>query len=96
MCIYNVGPIKKVHVKGEIDFLIFILMQEKHRVTTHFSKPMNSRFFDFRPVGQEHVLPVGEYLGFSDDSPVMSFYTTVNDGKNQQLLIINCFCTAEC
>ncbi|MEZ4687372.1 MAG: hypothetical protein R3B47_15270 [Bacteroidia bacterium] len=68
----------------------------RQRITVHFSRPMNPRFrgFDFGPLGQEHVLPVDEFIGFSDDSLSISFFTMIEKGKTQQLTLSNRFRTA--
>ena len=62
-------------------------------ITVEFSTAMNpnARGFEFGPLGEEHVLYVQNYLGFSDDGKSVSFEVALEPGKRYQLELTNKF-----
>ena len=63
--------------------------QEAGRFTVHFSEPMDTlyRGFDYGPMGEEHVLRINQYLGFSASGRSVSFRAGLTPGKAQQLTL---------
>ena len=63
--------------------------QEAGRFTVHFSEPMDTlyRGFDYGPMGEEHVLRINQYLGFSASGRSVSFRAVLTPGKAQQLTL---------
>ena len=49
--------------------------QEADLFTIKFSEPMDTRFrgFDYGPLGEDHVLRISEFIGFSEDGTSLSF-----------------------
>jgi hypothetical protein len=67
--------------------------QDAHRFTVHFSAPMDTlyRGFEYGPMGEEHVLRIDKYLGFSPDGQTVSFVAALSTDKVQQLMLPNRF-----
>ena len=49
------------------------------------------RGFDYGPMGDNHVLRISEYLGFSDDSKSLSFKSENLTNVKQQILFTSVF-----
>jgi len=64
-----------------------------HKITIHFSSPMDKRFrgFDYGPLGEEQVLSVQRFLGFSDDGRSVSFEVKTEPNRRYQLLLTESF-----
>ena len=61
--------------------------------TVYFSQAMDEdyRGFDYGPMGDNHVLRISEYLGFSDDSKSLSFKSENLTNVKQQILFTSVF-----
>lgn len=69
------------------------LIPGKITVTVEFSEPMNkgARGFDFGPLGDQNVMRVENFLGFSEDGKLLSFETTLQPDKQHQVLLTSRF-----
>ncbi|TXD66561.1 hypothetical protein [Polaribacter glomeratus] len=63
------------------------------RITLNFSMPMNveSRGFDYGPLGENHVLSVQNIIGFTEDAKSFTFEIALEPDKHYQSLITNRF-----
>ncbi len=61
-----------------------------------FSQTMSPRFrgFDFGPGGEDEVLRVQQFIGWSDDARTMSFEVSLEPGRRHQLMLTSQFRTA--
>lgn len=59
------------------------------KVTLMFSEKMDKRFrgFDFGPLGEEAVLRIKNFLGFSEDGKSLSFEVKLKPNKRYQMLL---------
>ena len=62
-------------------------------ITVNFSSKMDNRFrgFDYGPLGEQNVLRVHEFLGFSEDQKSLSFRVSLKPNKRYQLTLTNSF-----
>ncbi|MBI6120784.1 hypothetical protein [Salegentibacter maritimus] len=62
-------------------------------ITVNFSSKMDNRFrgFDYGPLGEQNVLRVHEFLGFSEDQKSLSFRVSLKPNKRYQLILTNSF-----
>ena len=62
-------------------------------ITIHFSQPMNKEFrgFDYGPLGENNVLSVRRFAGFSEDGMSVTIETELSPDKQFQVLITNNF-----
>lgn len=65
----------------------------KHLVTVHFSEPMNVNYrgFEFGPLGEEHVLRIQQFIGFSEDGKSVSFEVDLVANKRFQVTLSDRF-----
>ncbi|QCR24867.1 hypothetical protein C1N53_03340 [Pontibacter sp. SGAir0037] len=58
-------------------------------ITIHFSQPMNvnTRGFEFGPLGEENVLMIQKVIGFSEDRKSFSFEVKMEPNKRYQSLV---------
>ncbi|MFD2833538.1 hypothetical protein [Gramella sp. AN32] len=63
------------------------------KITINFSSIMDDRFrgFDYGPLGEENVLRVQEFLGFSEDKKSVSIKVELEPNKRYQLTLSNRF-----
>ncbi|WP_348743083.1 hypothetical protein [Tenacibaculum sp. 190524A05c] len=59
----------------------------KHLVKLEFSEEMDTRFrgFDYGPLGENHVLYITKFIGFSEDSKSVSFEVDLKPNKRYQM-----------
>ena len=64
-----------------------------HEVIIQFSTKMDTRFrgFEFGPLGQQHVLAVNEFIGFSEDGTQVKFKVDLKANHRHQLVLSNRF-----
>jgi hypothetical protein len=63
------------------------------RMTVNFSSPMDTRMrgFDLGPLGEENVLKVKRFLGFSEDRKSIAFEVELKPNYHYQLLLTDRF-----
>lgn len=63
------------------------------RITLTFSAPINPRFrgFDYGPLGEDHVLPITEVVGMSEDRRSLTVEVEVRPDRRQQLTVTDQF-----
>lgn len=67
------------------------------KVTVNFSAPMDTlqRGFDYGPLGENNVLSVRRYIGFSADRRSVTFEVAMLPGRRYQVTLTNRFRSAE-
>ena len=67
------------------------------RITVKFSKKMDKRFrgFEFGPLGEENVLRVTEFIGFSKNGKSITFTVRLQPKKRYQLVLSDRFRTLD-
>lgn len=67
------------------------------RVTVHFSAPLDTlyRGFDYGPLGENNVLRVNRFIGFSPDGLSVSFEVALKPDRQYQVMLTNRFRSRE-
>ena len=71
--------------------------REGNRFTVHFSAPMmtDTRGFHYGPLGEDGVLSITNFIGFSADSSAVSFEVDLRPGERQQVVLTHRFRSAD-